>query len=216
MARPRVTFDKLFAKAGLRASPRTYPKQAALFKQGDRCDSVFYILKGKVEISVVSKQGREAVVAVLNHGSFFGEESLTGQQVRPATATTLTDASIVKIEKSTMAAALHRSHTLSDRFVQHLLSRNIRVQEDLLDHVFNSSEKRLARMLLLLAHFGKDGTSELVLPRVSQDTLAKMVGTTRARVNFFMNKFRTLGFVEYDGGEELRVHSSLVNIIIHQ
>lgn len=216
MARRRVTFDKLFTKAGLRESPRPYPKKTALFKQGDQCDSVFYILKGKVQVSVVSKQGREAVVAILNHGSFFGEESLAGQQVRPATATTLTDASIVKIAKSAMAAALHRSHTFSDRFVQHLLSRNIRVQEDLVDHVFNSSEMRLARILLLLAHFGKDGTSEPVLPRVSQDTLAKMVGTTRARVNFFMNKFRTLGFVEYDGGEGLRVHSSLVNIIIHQ
>lgn len=216
MSRKRVTFDKLFAKAGLRVSPHTYPKKTSLFKQGDRCDSIFYILKGKVQVSVVSKQGREAVVAVLNSGSFFGEESLAGQQVRPATTTTLTDASIMKIEKSAMVTALHKSPPFSDQFVQHLLSRNIRVQEDLVDHVFNSSEKRLARMLLLLAQFGKDGTSELVLPRVSQDTLAKMVGTTRARVNFFMNKFRTLGFVEYDGGAELRVHSSLMNIIIHQ
>lgn len=216
MARRRVAFDKLFAKAGLRESPHTYTARTALFKQGDHCDSVFYILEGKVQVSVLSKQGREAVVAVLNSGSFFGEESLAGQQVRPATATTLSDASIVKIEKSAMAAALHRSRTLSDQFVQHLLSRNIRVQEDLVDHVFNSSEKRLARVLLLLAQFGKDGTSELVLPRVSQDTLAKMVGTTRARVNFFMNKFRTMGFVEYEGGEELRVHSSLINVIIHQ
>lgn len=216
MARLRVTFDKLFAKVGLRESPRTYAAQTALFKQGDRCDSVFYILKGKVQVSVVSKQGREAVVAVLNSGSFFGEESLAGQQVRPATAKTLTEATIVRIEKPAMVAALHKSSQFSDQFVQHILSRNIRVQEDLVDHLFNSSEKRLARMLLLLAHFGKDGTSELVLPRVSQDTLAKMVGTTRAWVNFFMNKFRTLGFVEYDGGEEMRVHSSLVNIIIHQ
>ena len=215
MTRKRVTLEKLFAKAGLRESPRTYAAQTALFKQGDWCDSVFYILKGKVQVSVVSKQGREAVVAVLNSGSFFGEESLVGHQARPATAKTLTDASIIRIKKSAMVGALHKSHVFSERFVHHLLSRNIRVQEDLVDHVFNSSEKRLARMLLLLAQFGKDGTSELVLPRVSQDTLAKMVGTTRARVNLFMNKFRTLGFVEYDGGEELRVHSSLMNVIIH-
>lgn len=215
MANKRVTFAKLFAKTGLRQSPRTYAAETALFKQGDWCDSVFYILKGKVQVSVVSKQGREAVVAVLNSGSFFGEESLTGHQARPATAKTLTEASIMRIEKSTMAAALHKSHVFSDQFMQHLLSRNVRIQEDLVDHVFNSSEKRLARVLLLLAQFGKDGKSELVLPRVSQDTLAKMVGTTRARVNLFMNKFRTLGFVEYHGGEDLRVHSSLMNVVIH-
>lgn len=215
MARRRVAFDKLLEKAGLDESTRAYAAQTALFKQGDRCDSVFYILKGKVQVSVLSHQGREAVVAVLNSGSFFGEESLAGQQVRPATAKTVTEATIVRIEKSAMVAALH-SHAFSDRFVQHLLSRSIRVQADLVDRVFNSSEKRLARILLLLAHFGKDGASEPVLPRVSQDTLAKMVGTTRARVNFFMNKFRKLGLVEYGGREGLRVHSSLTNVIIHQ
>lgn len=216
MARRHVGFDRLFTKVGLKESPRNYAQQTALFKQGDHCDSVFYILKGKVQVSVLSKQGREAVVAVLNSGSFFGEESLAGQQIRPATAKTLTAASIVRIEKSSMAAALHKSQFFSDHFVQHLLSRNIRIQEDLVDHVFNSSEKRLARMLLLLAQFGKDGTSELVLPRISQDTLAKMIGTTRARINFFMNKFRKLGFVEYEAGEGLRVHSSLLNVIIHE
>ncbi|HEV2439665.1 MAG TPA: Crp/Fnr family transcriptional regulator [bacterium] len=214
--RRHIEFEKWLTKSGVAGTPRDYAARTAIFNQGDRCDSVFYILNGRVQVSVVSKQGREAVVAVLNSGSFFGEESLAGQRIRPATAKTVTTATIMRIRKSAMAAALHKSRAFSDRFVQHLLSRNMRVQEDLVDHVFNSSERRLARILLLLANFGKDGTSELILPRVSQGTLAKMVGTTRARVNFFMNKFRKLGLLDYDGGAGVRVHSSLMNVIIHQ
>ena len=214
MARRRAAFDKLFEKVGLRESPRTYPAKAALFKQGDRCDSIFYILKGKVQVWVMSVQGREAVVAVLNPGAFFGEESLDGQRFRPATATTVTNATIIRIEKSAMTTALQKSPTFSDQFIHHLLTRNIRIQEDLVAQVFNSSEKRLARILLRLAQVGKDGRSELVLPHVSQETLSKMVGTTRARINHFMSKFRTLGFVEYDKTNGLRVHSSLINVIV--
>lgn len=215
-SRSRITFDKWFKKTGLAGSPREYASQTAVFNQGDRCDSIFYILSGKVQVSALSNEGREAVVAILGSDAFFGEESLVGQRIRPATAKTVTGATIMRIERSAMTAALHKSPAFSDRFVRHLLSRNIRVQEDLVDQIFNSSEKRLARILLLLANFGKDGTSELILPRVSQETLAKMVGTTRARVNVFMNKFRKLGLVEYDGGPGLRVHSSLMNVIIHQ
>jgi len=214
MPRKHATFEQLFRRAGLRESPRVYKAHATVFAQGDRCDSVFHIMTGKVQLTVLSKQGREAVIAVLNSGAFFGEESLNGSRVRAGSARTLTEATIVRIGKSAMVAALGKSHALSESFVQYLLSRNMRIQEDLVDQLFNSSEKRLARLLLLLAHFGKDGTSESVLPRVSQDTLAKMVGTTRARVNFFMNKFRKLGFIEYNGG--MQIHSSLINVIVHE
>jgi len=191
----------------------TYPKRQILMSQGDTADAVFYIQTGKVKLSVVSQQGKEAVIALLEKGSFFGEGCLAGQLVCMATAITMEDATLVRIEKNAMMRALHDEPAFSEVFLEYLLSRNIRIQEDLVDQLFNSSEKRLARVLLLMAHFGKEGKPEPVLPKISQDTLAEMIGTTRSRVSFFMNKFRKLGFVYYNGG--LHVHSSLLNIVLH-
>ena len=191
----------------------TSPKKQILFSQGDASDSVFYIQTGKVKLSVVSQQGKAAVIAILEKGSFFGEGCLAGQLVCMATATTAEDATLVRIEKTAMIRVLHDDPVFSELFLAYLLARNIRIQEDLVDQLFNSSEKRLARVLLLMAHFGKEGTPELVVPKISQDTLAEMIGTTRSRVSFFMNKFRKLGFVRYNGG--LHVHSSLLNIVLH-
>lgn len=190
-----------------------FRKGQVLFSQGDPADAVLYILKGKVTITVLSKQGKEAVIAVLGPNVFFGEGSLAGQRLRMATATALSDGSLVRIEKETMIRLLYEQPTFSELFTTHLLSRNVRVEEDLVDQLFNSSEKRLARILLLLAHVGKEKESETVVPKVSQETLAQMIGTTRARVSSFMNKFRKLGLIEYNGG--LRVHSSLLNIVLH-
>jgi CRP/FNR family transcriptional regulator, cyclic AMP receptor protein len=184
-----------------------------LFSQGDKADAVFYIQAGKVKLTVVSQQGKEAIVAILEQGGFFGEGCLAGQLVCMATATTAEDSTIVRIDKQAMIETLHNEPTFSELFLTYLLARNIRIQEDLVDHLFNSSEKRLARVLLLMAHFGKEGKPEPVVPKVSQETLAEMIGTTRSRVSFFMNKFRKLGFVYYNGG--LHVHSSLLNIVLH-
>jgi CRP/FNR family cyclic AMP-dependent transcriptional regulator len=184
-----------------------------LFSQGDKADAVFYIQAGKVKLTVVSQQGKEAIVAILEQGGFFGEGCLAGQLVCMATATTVEDSTIVRIDKQAMIETLHNEPTFSELFLTYLLARNIRIQEDLVDHLFNSSEKRLARVLLLMAHFGKEGKPEPVVPKVSQETLAEMIGTTRSRVSFFMNKFRKLGFVYYNGG--LHVHSSLLNIVLH-
>ena len=184
-----------------------------LFSQGDKADAVFYIQAGKVKLTVVSQQGKEAIVAILEQGGFFGEGCLAGQLVCMGTATTAEDSTIVRIDKQAMIATLHNEPTFSELFLTYLLARNVRIQEDLVDHLFNSSEKRLARVLLLMAHFGKEGKPEPVLPKISQDTLAEMIGTTRSRVSFFMNKFRKLGFVYYNGG--LHVHSSLLNIVLH-
>jgi len=189
------------------------PKKQTLFSQGDSADAVFYIQTGMVKLSIVSQQGKEAVVAMLEQGSFFGEGCLAGQLVCMATATTVEDATLVRIEKTAMIRVLHDDPAFSELFLAYLLARNIRIQEDLVDQLFNSSEKRLARVLLLMAHFGKEGKPELVVPKISQDTLAEMIGTTRSRVSFFMNKFRKLGFVRYNGG--LHVHSSLLNIVLH-
>jgi len=191
----------------------TYPKKQIIFSQGDAADAVFYILTGKIKLSVVSQQGKEAVIAVLEKGSFFGEGCLAGQLVCMATATTTENTTLVRIEKTAMIRVLHNEPAFSELFLAYLLSRNIRVQEDLVDQLFNSSEQRLARVLLLMAHFGKEGKPEPVVPKVSQEMLAEMIGTTRSRVSFFMNKFRKLGFVYYNGG--LHVHSSLLNIILH-
>lgn len=188
-------------------------ERAALFSQGDPADRVFYILKGKVTLTVVSAQGKEAVIAVLGPDSFVGEGCLAGQRLRMATATAMTDGSVVRLKKEAMIRLLHEQPAFAELFTAYLLSRNIRVEEDLVDQLFNSSEKRLARILLLLAHVGKQEKSELVVPKVSQELLADMIGTTRARVSFFMNKFRKLGLIEYNGG--LRVHSSLLNIVVH-
>ena len=193
----------------------TPTKRRRVFAQGGPSDAVFYIQTGKVRLSVVSKSGKEATIGVLNEGDFFGEGCLTGQPLRMCSATAMTDCSVMRIEKKSMIEVLHREHEFSDMFVTYLLARNIRYEEDLVDQLFNSSEKRLARTLLLLAQFGKDGKHETVIPKMSQEALAEMIGTTRSRVSFFMNRFRKLGFVEYDGGSGLQVHSSLLNIVLH-
>jgi CRP/FNR family transcriptional regulator, cyclic AMP receptor protein len=178
-------------------------------------DAVFYIQKGKVRLTVLSSNGKEATLGLLGAGDFFGEGGLGGQPFRMGSANAMTGCELLRIDKKAMMLALHREHTFSDLFVAYLLARNIRYEEDLVDQLFNSSEKRLARILLLLAHFGKEGAPETVVPKISQETLAEMVGTTRSRVNFFMNRFRKLGFVDYDTGRGLQVHSSLLNIILH-
>jgi CRP/FNR family cyclic AMP-dependent transcriptional regulator len=189
-------------------------KKQTIFTQGDACDAVFYIQKGKVKLTVVSDSGKEATIGILSGSDFFGEGCLAGQPLRMASATAMTDCEILWIAKKAMMEALHREHALSDMFVAYLLGRNIRYEADLVDQLFNSSEKRLARILLLLAHFGKEGKPEIVVPKMSQEALAEMVGTTRARVSFFMNRFRKLGFIDYDSGS-LQVHSSLLNVVLH-
>jgi CRP/FNR family transcriptional regulator, cyclic AMP receptor protein len=188
-------------------------KKQTIYAQGAACDALFYIQKGKVRLTVVAKNGKEATVGILNPGDFFGEGGLAGQPLRMGSATALTDCELMRIGKKAMMLALHEQHTLSDLFTAYLLGRNIRYEADLVDQLFNSSEKRLARILLLLANFGKDGKPENVVPKISQETLAEMVGTTRSRVSFFMNRFRELGFIQYNGG--LEVHSSLLNVVLH-
>ncbi len=192
-----------------------FARKKTIFAQGDSSNAVFYIQKGKVKLTVVSEAGKEATIGILNEGSFFGESCLTGQPLRLCSATAMTDCSVMRIDKKSMMEVLHREHAFSDMFVAYLLTRNIRYEEDLVDQLFNSSEKRLARVLLLLAHFGKDGKPESVIPKISQEVLAEMVGTTRSRVSFFMNRFRKLGFIDYRGGDALQVHSSLLNIVLH-
>jgi CRP/FNR family transcriptional regulator, cyclic AMP receptor protein len=195
----------------------TVSRKQAVFTQGDAADAVFYIQKGKVRLTVVSKVGKEATIGILAEGNFFGEGALAGQAFRMGSAAAMTDCQLLRIEKKAMMGALHREHTFSDMFVAYLLARNIRYEEDLVDQLFNSSEKRLARVLLMLAHFGKEGVPETVVPKISQETLADMVGTTRSRVSFFMNRFRKLGFIHYAGGIDggLQVHSSLLNVVLH-
>jgi CRP/FNR family transcriptional regulator, cyclic AMP receptor protein len=189
-------------------------KDKTIFSQGDAADAVFYIQKGKVKLTIISPGGKEATIALLGAGDFVGEECIANSQpLRLATATAITEGAVLRIDRKEMIRALHQEHALSDVFVSYLLARNLRVQEDLVDQLFNSSEKRLARILLLLAQFGKEGAPETVIPRISQETLAEMVGTTRARVSFFMNRFRKLGFIEYNG--ELLVHRALLNIVLH-
>jgi len=188
-------------------------RDAVIYSQGDPCDSVYYIQTGSVALRVISHAGKEAIVALLQPGDFFGEGALAGQPLRMATARATSESAVLVIEKSQMVRMLHEQHTLSDRFLTHVLARNIRVEADLVDQLFNSSEKRLARTLLLLARYGKQETPHRVLPKLSQEILAEMVGTTRSRVNFFMNKFRKLGFIEYNGG--LRINESLLTIVLH-
>ena len=190
-----------------------YQRATAIFSQGDPADTVLYIQHGTVKLSVLSQTGKEAVVGMLGPGDFFGEGALAGQPVRLATATTVTASRILVVAKSQMIRVLHQQHALSDRFIAHMLSRNNRLEEDLVDQLFNASEKRLARMLLLLARYGKPDGPRRVLPRISQEVLAEMVGTTRSRVNFFMNKFRKLGFIDYNGG--LKVHDALLSVVLH-
>ena len=189
------------------------PKKQVLFSQGDTTDAVFYIQAGKVKLTVVSQQGKEAVVAILEEGAFFGESCLAGHTVRTATATTVEDSSLLRIDKEAMIQVLRDKPEFAQLFMAYLLAHTIRIEEDLVDHLFNSSEKRLARVLLLLAHFGKEDRPEPVITKISQETLAEMIGTTRSRVSFFMNKFRKLGFIDYNG--EMHVHSSLLNVVLH-
>jgi CRP/FNR family cyclic AMP-dependent transcriptional regulator len=185
-----------------------------IFRQGQPADSLYYLRRGKAKLSVISQQGKEAIVAILGAGEFFGEGCLAGQPVRMATAVAMTDCTLDKIEKSVMARMLHEQHDVSELFVKHLLSRNIRYEADLVDQLFNSSEKRLARILLLLSHFGKESRAEPVVPSVNQETLAQMVGTTRSRISHFMNRFREHGFIEYDDAG-LTVKSGLLNLVLH-
>jgi len=209
--------DTFLATIGEGRKGLTISRNQGIFTQGDAADAVFYIQKGKIRLSVVSKVGKEATIGILSAGDFFGEGSLAGQALRMGSAAAMTDCHVLRIEKKAMMDALHREHAFSDRFVAYLLARNIRYEEDLVDQLFNSSEKRLARVLLMLAHFGKEGVPEAVVPRISQETLAEMVGTTRSRVSFFMNRFRKLGFIHYASGVEggLQVHSSLLNVVLH-
>ena len=190
-----------------------FGKKLPVFTQGEPANAVFYLQKGKIKLTVVSPRGKEATIGMLAPGDFFGEGCIADQPLRMSTASTMTDCTVVRIEKKAMMQVLHQQHAFSDLFVAYLVSRNIRFEEDLVDQLFNSSEKRLARILLLLARFGKEGKPEALVPRISQETLAEMVGTTRSRVSFFMNRFRKFGFIEYNGG--LSVHSSLLNIILH-
>ena len=205
---------KFLATIGEGRKVITFARKQPIFKQGDAADAVFYIQEGKVTLSVVSKSGKEATLGLLSEGDFFGEGSLAGQRMRMGSANAMTDCEVLRIDKKAMMLALHREHTFSDLFVAYLLARNIRYEEDLVDQLFNSSEKRLARLLLLLAHFGKESAPASAIPKMSQETLAEMIGTTRSRVSFFMNRFRKLGFINYDG-EGMQVHSSLLNVVLH-
>ncbi len=216
MARIRTAmFDSqtFLTKVGTGKTKLTVLKKHTIFSQGDAADAVFYLLAGKVKLTVVSQQGKEAVIAILEPGSFFGESCLAGQAVRTATATVLDDSDIMRIDKGAMIRVLHEEPTFAELFMSYLLAHTIRIEEDLVDQLFNSSEKRLARILLMLAHFGKEAKPETVIPKINQETLAEMVGTTRSRVSFFMNKFRKLGFIDYNG--ELHVYSSLLNVVLH-
>ena len=216
-AKRRSSFDpKTFlATLGDGREVVSFTEKQTIFTQGDAADAVFYIQRGKVRLTVLSSNGKEATLGILSAGDFFGEGGLGGQPLRMGSANAMTGCELLRIDKKAMMLALHREQTFSDLFVAYLLARNIRYEEDLVDQLFNSSEKRLARILLLLAHFGKEGAPETVVPKISQETLAEMVGTTPVPVNFFMNRFRKLGFVDYDAGRDLQVHSSLLNIILH-
>jgi CRP/FNR family cyclic AMP-dependent transcriptional regulator len=204
---------EFLAKVGGGRTISKYRKNQKLFSQGDLADSVFYVQKGRIKISILSEHGKEAVVALLGKDEFSGEGCLTGQKLRIATATAMTDCEVMRLDKEAIIQVLHDEPAFSELFVSHLLMRNIRIEEDLVDQLFNSSEKRLARALLLLANFGKEGRPEPIIAKVSQETLADMIGTTRSRVSFFMNKFRKLGFISYNG--KIEVHSSLLSVVLN-
>jgi CRP/FNR family transcriptional regulator, cyclic AMP receptor protein len=210
---PKFDPKKFLASIGEGRKIVSVPKNGTIYSQGAPCDAVFYIQEGRVKLTVVSTSGKEATIGILSPGAFFGEGGLAGQHRRMGSATAMTNCELMRIEKTAMMLALHREHTMSDIFVAYLLRRNLRYEADLVDQLFNSTEKRLARTLLLLARFGKEGKPETMVPKISQQTLAEMVGTTRTRVNAFMNKFRKLGFIDYNGG--LEVHSSLLNVVLH-
>lgn len=200
---------------GIAKTVMQYHRGETVFTQGDACDHVWYIQSGGIKLSVLSKTGKEAVVAMLGPGDFFGEGCLAGQELRMGSATAVTPSAVLRIDKALMAQLLHKQHAMSDRFISHILTRNIRIEEDLIDQLFNSSEKRLARTLLLLARYGKQAQPTRELPQISQETLAEMVGTTRSRVNFFLNKFRKLGFIEYEGELPIRINNSLLSVVLH-
>jgi len=210
-----VDWDALLAGLDGGKTIIEYGANRTIFSQGQPADAVFYLRHGKVKLAVTSEQGKEAIVAILNHGEFFGEGCLAGQPLRMASASAMTDCTLARIEKTRMASMLHTQHEISELFVTHLLSRNIQFEGDLVDQLFNSSEKRLARILLQLSHFGKESHAETVLPRVSQENLAQMVGTTRSRVSHFMNKFKQHGFVDYTGNGGLTVNSGLLSVVLH-
>jgi CRP-like cAMP-binding protein len=218
-AKPKLPFnpEKYLSQIGDGKTNLKAPMKERIFSQGDPAEAVFYVKSGKVTLSVVSQEGKEAIVAVLEKGDFLGEGCLAGQRVQMSTATALEDATLLRISKTAMITVLHEESAFSELFLAFLLTRNLRIQEDLVDQLFNSSEKRLARVLLLMAHFGKEGKPESVIAKLSQETLADMIGTTRSRVSFFMNKFRKLGFIDYDGDSHkaLHVHSSLLNVVLH-
>ncbi len=205
--------ESLLIKLGVAGTVVSYRKGQTVFSQGDPARAVFYIQKGAAKLTVLSDRGKEAVIAILGAGNFFGEGCLAGQRVRMATATAVGPSSMLKIEQKEMTRVLHAQHAFSDLFMRYVLSRNIRIEEDLVDQLFNSSEKRLARALLLIARYGREGDPKTLVPKISQQTLAEMIGTTRPRVSFFMNKFRRLGFIEYNGG--LEVHKSLLSVVLH-
>ena len=211
---PAFDAQTFLDSAGVARRVKEFKKAEIVYSQGDAAKSVMYLQEGGVQLSVVSESGKEAVVAILGPGDFFGEGCLAGQSIRMGTATTITPSTVLVIEKSEMFKVLHEQRDLSDRFITFMLARNIRIEEDLIDQLFNSSEKRLARTLLLLARYGKEDQPHGLLPKVSQETLAEMVGTTRSRVNFFMNKFRKLGFIKYNGG--LQVNTSLLSVVLHE
>ncbi len=201
--------------AGISKRVMPYRRGEVVFTQGDACEHVWYIQSGGIKLSVLSKTGKEAVVAMLGPGDFFGEGCLAGQELRMGSATAITPSTILRIDKGHMAQLLHKQHSMSDRFISHVLTRNIRIEEDLIDQLFNSSEKRLARTLLLLARYGKQAKPTRVVPQISQETLAEMIGTTRSRVNFFLNKFRKLGFIEFEGELPIRINNSLLSVVLH-
>ena len=201
--------------AGITGTVTDYRRRQGIYRQGEPCRSVFYVEVGMVQLSVVSKTGRQAIVAMLGPGEFFGEGCLAGQTVRMGTASATEPTTVVSIDQRQMSTLLHQEHPLSDRFIRHMLARNIRIEQDLIDHLFNSGEKRLARKLLLLARYGNDNVPTRTIPPIAQGTLAQMVGTTRSRVNFFMRKFKRLGFVDYDENGRIMVHDSLLTVVLH-
>jgi len=207
--------QEFLSSAGVEGSVVEYSRGESVFTQGDAATDVFYIQTGGVKLSVLSKTGREAVVAMLGPGDFFGEGCMAGQPTRMGGASAITMSAVMVIPKTRMVQLLHHQHAMSDRFISHMLARNIRIEEDLVDQLFNSSEKRLARALLLLARYGKQDKPIRVVPKISQDTLADIVGTTRSRVNFFLNKFKKLGFIEYDGELPITINSSLLSVVLH-
>ena len=213
---PAFNAQSFLDSAGVSRTIERFARGDSVFTQGDACEHVMYIQAGGVKLSVLSKTGREAVVAMLGPGDFFGEGCLAGQPFRMGSATAITRSTILLVAKAKMVRLLRRQHAMSDRFIAHMLARNIRIEEDLIDQLFNSSERRLARTLLLLARYGKQDRPSRVVPRISQGTLAEMVGTTRSRVNFFLNKFKKLGFIEYEGEHPLKVNSSLLSVVLHE